>query len=308
MGEFPGASINLTLDGLEIGVVDGSGLSSELLLGFADYLGLGPGSKFLENQVEKGTISERAFGYFNQTLDIGSIDEDIIEGERVTSPIVQDPWGGLRVTISEMEVNGQSLMGDLKPFEANIVFVYQNSLFPTSIYEKFLDVTNGYDPINDPNRDINSMIFPGWNDTVVPYTNWNITLTLSNGYKIIAPERAIRSPMVSGDDGDIAQWKPTGYSYSYIQPLTEDTEINSASPVANGVQAVIGLSLLNHTYLYVDHERHVFELVGVKGSGNGTNGGSGGDTGAASRVQGNLYAWGLVLLSSAAMIVTGGVL
>lgn len=314
VGEFRNASVNLTLDGLEIGLITGDPnpstiMTTELLNNF-NSLGLGPRSDFLANLKDKEVISERAFGFYDDVFDIGGIDEARIEGNKTTFPIIQNNWGGLQVTVAEMEVNGQSIMAGQQPFEAIISMLLQDNLVPDPIFQKFLNTTGGHNPFDDKDVDYteNYMFYPGWNDTLVPFTNFNLTLTLSNGYKLVAPERSIRTVTTGGPSNEKNLSEPTGYSRSTIIPLV-DTDFEDFRPIPDGVKAIFGLAFFNATYLYVDHERGVFELVDAKGARNTTSDGPvEGDTGAASAlVRGNFYAWGLVLFSFVGMVVTGGI-
>lgn len=281
VGNWGGASIDLPLDGLEVALLGEHPRPNTLPAPVPNILGLGASSKFLENLVKREIIPGRAFGIYNTTLDIGGIDEDRITGERYMLPLVPNSFGALRITVVDVELDGQSIIGDLQPFEATVSMAYQTNFVPQGIYQRPLDITGSYPGAEGGNEDY-TPLYPGWNGTITPFVPLNITLTLSNGYKLVARDMGLRIPVPESNS-----------SMSTIESIEKYSERPA------GINAIFGLGFFNVRYLYVDYERGEFELVDANLL-DGVDGGS-----SASVVKSDVYAWAVVMFSSAVMVMSG---
>ncbi|KAH0604959.1 uncharacterized protein H6S33_004941 [Morchella sextelata] len=273
-GQFVDAPENTNFSNLGIKIAVLNEYSPDDSVPTPNTLGLGSNSTFLNSLVRNGVIESRSFGLYEKNVDIGPFNESRIVGKRYSSPIVQNTGylGGLQVTVTDMTINGKSLMNRTSgPFNATLgLSTGRASYVPQVVAEDFYNVTNADAPTNWSTYDE-----PVWNQArssaLEPFI---MVVKLSNGATLNVPSSLLRVPIWEGNDTGL-YYISQGEYYTYgsgAQPLYKrsnmvgidllDAEVKADNP---GVEALLGMDFVSYrTYLYVDWDKQEFELAELK--------------------------------------------
>jgi hypothetical protein len=273
-GQFVDAPENTNFSNLGIEIAVLNEYSPDDWVPTPNTLGLGSNSTFLNSLVRNGVIESRSFGLYEKNVDIGAFNESRIVGKRYSSPIVQNTGylGGLQVTVTDMTINGKSLMNRTSgPFNATLgLSTGRASYVPQVVAEDFYNVTNADAPTNWSTYDE-----PVWNrarsSALEPFI---MIVKLSNGATLNVPSSLLRVPIWEGNDTGL-YYIYQGEYYTYgnrAEPSYKrsnmvgidllDAEVKADNP---GVEALFGMDFVSYrTYLYVDWDKQEFELAELK--------------------------------------------
>ncbi|KAH8145270.1 uncharacterized protein LAJ45_10707 [Morchella importuna] len=256
--------------GLEIAVLNNR--SQDDWIPLQNTLGLGSNSTFLNSLMRNGVIESRSFGLHEMNVDLGSFDESRIVGQRYSSPILQNTGylGGLQVTVTDMSINGRSLMNRTSgPFNATLgLSTTRRSYVPQVVAEDFYNITAADAPTNWSKFDE-----PVWNQARSSSTEpFMLVVKLSNGATLNVDSSSLKRAIFEEKDTEMYGYVNEYYTYggSRTQYTKSnmvgidllDAEVKADNP---GIEALFGMDFVSYqTYLYVDWDKQEFELAATK--------------------------------------------